>query len=489
MKKSEVTRKFITWLDSWLDQANVGDKLLSIKELSANYYISEKTIHTILHQYAIDKKVLRIQGKGTIKITDNYTIYQQVIKSPNRLKSVDSLSNLVRNLIYSGELKHGEALPTVKYLTRRFRVSSKTTVNTLKLLEKEGHVTKVGRSYWIGSLKNQIHPSGKKRVYLFIRNEEELSNIFRGSALGHAFRKMEDVLGSSGYLLQYAFLDSLEQLVKNWHESDEYPYGCIMYGLDHTDLDRIQEPLARIAALGKRRRMPLVIDWGGTADPRLPGGAFLFPRANIGTTVARTLARFLTAKKFGAAVFFMDFRNLYRNPTGIIAFYDFIRFRTELKHVAPGFAYRLAMLEMSAEEAARPLSAYVREDFLARPLDKYEPVPASAVAAEIRYHQGAAAAFDAYAECGCWVFQRDHHAKEALDWARARKKAVPRDLSIISLESDPAYYHHGFTRCEPDWEGAGYLMAHVVVGDIPIERTSKGFVRVRARVVEKLTSR
>jgi len=32
-------------------------------------------------------------------------------------------------------------------------------------------------------------------------------------------------------------------------------------------------------------------------------------------------------------------------------------------------------------------------------------------------------------------------------------------------------------------------MAHVIMGDIPIEKTSKGFMRTRARVVEKLTTK
>jgi hypothetical protein len=65
---------------------------------------------------------------------------------------------------------------------------------------------------------------------------------------------------------------------------------------------------------------------------------------------------------------------------------------------------------------------------------------------------------------------------------------VPAQLSLLSLDDDPDYHHLGLSRCELDWEGIGYLMAHAIIGDFQVPTTEEGVIRARARVVEKLTT-
>lgn len=67
--------------------------------------------------------------------------------------------------------------------------------------------------------------------------------------------------------------------------------------------------------------------------------------------------------------------------------------------------------------------------------------------------------------------------------------AVPKDISIISLEDDPRYYPMGITYCGPDFERIGYQMAHTIIGDIPVAKTTLGFVRTSAIVMERLSTR
>ena len=53
---------------------------------------------------------------------------------------------------------------------------------------------------------------------------------------------------------------------------------------------------------------------------------------------------------------------------------------------------------------------------------------------------------------------------------------------------DPSLYHHGISSCGPDWRGIGYLMAHALVGSVPVARTSKGYLSTRAAMVHRDTS-
>jgi DNA-binding LacI/PurR family transcriptional regulator len=88
-----------------------------------------------------------------------------------------------------------------------------------------------------------------------------------------------------------------------------------------------------------------------------------------------------------------------------------------------------------------------------------------------------------------WIFNQDQDAAAAVRWAQERRIEIPARVSVLTLENNPQNYELGISLCEPDWEHAGYLLAHAIIGDFPIEKTSKGFLRTRARVVTKLTTR
>ncbi|MBD3319933.1 MAG: hypothetical protein GF350_02440 [Chitinivibrionales bacterium] len=88
-----------------------------------------------------------------------------------------------------------------------------------------------------------------------------------------------------------------------------------------------------------------------------------------------------------------------------------------------------------------------------------------------------------------WMFTENRQAVIAQQWAIQRGIAISKLLSIISLENNPAFYHMCITSCIPDWDKIGYVMAHAVIGDIPIKKTSKGFIRANVKTIERLTTR
>lgn len=75
----------------------------------------------------------------------------------------------------------------------------------------------------------------------------------------------------------------------------------------------------------------------------------------------------------------------------------------------------------------------------------------------------------------------DHEAAEAIAWARRRRVAVPRRLPAPGLDDSPEYYGLGLSRCEVDWDRLEYVMAHRIIGDIPVVNDHEGFVPVATR--------
>jgi DNA-binding LacI/PurR family transcriptional regulator len=86
------------------------------------------------------------------------------------------------------------------------------------------------------------------------------------------------------------------------------------------------------------------------------------------------------------------------------------------------------------------------------------------------------------------IFQRDSEAAEALEWCRLHRKKVPDTIAIIGLNNNPRFFHLGITTCVPDWRSIGYLMAHTILRDIPVEKTTRGYIRTRVRMYERMTT-
>jgi hypothetical protein len=174
-------------------------------------------------------------------------------------------------------------------------------------------------------------------------------------------------------------------------------------------------------------------------------------------------------------------------------FWSAVKIRPELTHLSEGALLRIAVNPPPGQRTIDSYLANVRgritEQNQRGILSKYRDTPFESITRDVSFFDPARPAFHDYTDADIWVFTSHRQAAQALEWARGRKIEIPGQLSIVSLEDDPSYYHLGITYCTIDWETVGYLIAHVIIGDIPIERTSKGFIRVRAQVVERLTTR
>jgi DNA-binding LacI/PurR family transcriptional regulator len=79
-------------------------------------------------------------------------------------------------------------------------------------------------------------------------------------------------------------------------------------------------------------------------------------------------------------------------------------------------------------------------------------------------------------------------AADALGWLERQGIPVPDRVQVVAFDNDPDYHSLGITSCLPDWEGIGYLMAHALIRDFPVERTRLGYIRMRALLLERETT-
>ncbi len=66
-----------------------------------------------------------------------------IIRNTGETPIYDQITQQIKGLILSGELKEGEALPSMRSLARDLRISVITTKRAYEELEKEGFITTV----------------------------------------------------------------------------------------------------------------------------------------------------------------------------------------------------------------------------------------------------------------------------------------------------------------------------------------------------------
>ncbi len=103
---------------------------------------------------------------------DGMPIYEQIVRQ-------------IKAKIVGGELKEGEALPSMRLLAKELRISVITTKRAYEELEREGFIiSQTGRGSFVAPCNTELLREEQLR-----RVEEYLTNAVRAAKLGHLEKK------------------------------------------------------------------------------------------------------------------------------------------------------------------------------------------------------------------------------------------------------------------------------------------------------------
>lgn len=478
MRASE---KVAGWLEETLPALDPGKRLPPDHELARRLGVSVMTVRRTLGRYHREGRVERIWGRGTCKPAPLGTL-------PSSRTAAQSIADHLVALIQQGELRQGEALPSISVLSRQFRHAPATVITAYRQLQQQGHATKVGKSFFVGRFADLVRLNLHRPVYLFSPDKTDFAEVFESDTLHLAYRRAEQELMRHGFLLRCERLSRLSTLFRQWVAEQRLPYGLLFFRLDGPQTSRLESTLAKHWSWLKHAGIPLLVD---SVHPfaRANAGVHLLHRGTIVTAFARTLSRFLVAKRYHQIRFFFDAGEEFLGGKHALR-YAVLRLIGELagldERCQVKLVIRTARPEVSAEEFCASHFAFAAEEFLYHryPTRALQSLPDSLV---LTSDFGQVLGSQRHADI--WIFSRDEEAVAGLNWARQHRLSVPSRLSIIGMENTPRFYHCGLSHCGPDWETIGYLMGHSLIGDFAVERTSRGYVRTRAWVVERLTTR
>jgi DNA-binding transcriptional regulator YhcF (GntR family) len=453
-------------------------------ELGRAWGLSPRTIRRVMNDLKRAGKVTRIPGKGTFVpgIQPHRTI------PPPPRESAHRLADTLAEAISRGDLRRGDPLPQVKYIRLQYHVSEKTVMRAYQRLEAQRLVHKVGRRFWVGGFQPLISRSPSHEAYVVTPGREDFARVYTSGEMAPAYRRLERELRACGTCLRCLSYDELPKALSRWLERRSYPGGLVFW---HFAWDEYHSRLAPyLRPLFERgSRVPILIDLNHVSSlDRLPTGLKAISRGNFTTNQARATAEFVAGLYRPTVVMLMDGAQVRKVPR-----YGFLKYQKMVYTIEqyPAQTARVRQVVVSPDGELTPAGVIARvrgsePGYLQYLHDKYGQ--GRAPEESVTVVRGCSELVTEKPMNQVWLCATDALAAEALNVLDRSGVKVPRDVAVLTFENSPEYLHLGLSACAPDWDLVGYLMAHALIGDFPLHRTHRGFIRIECPVVERLTT-
>lgn len=472
------------YIESRMHLLQPGDAFPLESDLAQEFKVSERTVRRALASYRKDGRLAFIPGKGSfIPLPIRAPVQIQPSQEPSFL----SLFRMLQSAISKGEFKRGDPLPFAKFLCYQYKVAPVSVQKAFRMLEEKGLAVRGGKRYWVGHTPQLGVTNKLKEIFFFNLIHSDAATLFANDLTGPSYSKMEVELQAQGYKVVWETLEHFSRLKKQWQKSRHWPHGIVFSNAASTSIiesifrmvrdirNNLNDDGPRILVIGNHPQRPIRgFDW--------------FCPGHIVTSFSRLLARHLFEKHIKKAALFFD-ENIF--PAREII--TFSRMWTEAVELDPNFRFRVVVNPKTKGTAPQDmwnlLSQQIPASHLENLLSKYRKTPEKAMTDSLCMVGQFEDAYREHLDCGLWFFPRASEALHALHWCRRHRIKVPEQISIVTHENHPSILEAGISLCGPNFDGMGYLLAHALIGDIVLEKTSKGFVQAQSLFLHRLTTR
>lgn len=467
-----------------------GDIVPNDEMLAETHDVSIRTIRRVMAKLRSEGLVLRARGMPTqVPGGDVGSDDQEPASSADRLAK-----ELVRS-IHRGDIRTGDALPQIKELAARYRMSDKTILGAYRQLEHDGVVSKIGKRFWVGGLTPYTIRGLRHTVWIVTVTREEMAQVFPEDELGAAYQRMDLVLRDHGILVKVCDLPTLREMIPEWTQRRSYPVGLVFWRIyDNRAARLIGEAVRPLVERGRTLKVKVLLDLGKTECREvIPHKVSSISRGNINTSRSRAVARHLLEHRYDSVTILQpgfkpgaDYRRAYLRH---------LKIRLEiLSQAGPDLSIDHVALGTITDTDRNAIVNEImtsQEGYLQYLTKKYPAASkrsVSNVVERLRFVPSVDRLLSTNRSRTLWICTNERVAADALDVLEQGRVPVPTEVSIICLEHSPTYLHRGISYCAFDFNRAGYLMAHELIGDFPPERTRHGHIRIPTPVVHRGTS-
>ncbi|MBN1674856.1 MAG: GntR family transcriptional regulator [Kiritimatiellae bacterium] len=472
------------WLDEQIRDLPPGARVPSDRALARAFGLAKATVQKVLRPYRQQGRLVRCVGKGTFTAGAS-----RAPDFPRAHSSAQSVEMALAELISSGALRAGAPLPAVKELCLRFGVSRPSVVKGLDRLVARRLAVRIGRNAFAGPDFETVLGGGRRGAFhFFMHGAPDFSRIYRTDFLAPAFRAMERILLTYGGVIHYQSADELPRLSGEWRRAKRVPLGLLFLQAETRRMLELSPFVTPLIGRRRGKKVSVVIDLRGGPFTAMREWGEVVSRGHINTIASRTLADFVGGHGGSRVRFFLDAAKPVWDDRGPA--WPIVKLRAELHALSRPVDVRFFVIGKTGVAGFDTLIGRLDEaSAIEARLSKHRPFTLDRLRREVHFARALDGLLARHRDADLWIFSSARSAERGLAFARARGIRVPADLSILCLEDDPGTYHLGIAYCGPDFERIGYLLAHGLLGDIPITRSRQGLVTAGAVLLHKQTAR
>ncbi|MBD3241656.1 MAG: GntR family transcriptional regulator [Chitinivibrionales bacterium] len=477
---ADSTHALTAWLDEQARSLPPGSRLRPIRSLCREFHLSSKTVARCVASFTRAGKLVSVPGSGIFVPP----LVPDPVPGAAAERSHKAFAKRLRGLIAEGFYRHGDVLPSVKRLSFEYRLSPATVITALNELEAANLVTRVGKRSYVGEFSAPLRESQRKEVAIVRNDRTAFGRLYVQGRHAAMYRKCDSELLKYGCAPLYVSSEAFTDCCRRWLRSGRPPFGIVFPEYEEDDFDRVTAPLERL--LTRYRASPPVHVVVGKMPRTVLPGMEVIHVGNMATRVAREIVSVAQRSRVRACTVFLDATRKSPNNMG-----DFVKILPVLRERRCPITFRMVIRinprrrRHQLKRLVYPFTAAQRSLYRSI-LGKYEPIDLDETLSRIRYCERFEPEFARHAD-GLWVFGDDESAVAALSFCRDRRIAVPGRLKILGTENDPAFFEHSISCCSVDYDATGYLLAHAIVKDIPVAKTTKGFIRPPVLFMQRST--
>ncbi len=477
---------FSQWVEKTIGDPSAPERLPTISHLSRRFGISSSSVRRVLKQHIDEGRLTPMPGRGTFVTARTRQTAQPVIQPA--VTSAHSVADAIAEDIAAGKLKHGDPLPAVKVVCNQFKTAHRNVTRAYRILQQKGLVRRVGRNFWVGGMQSIRTFGVRKTIACFNFADSGPSDLTAGASIRHAFTAMEHELHNHHLRISFQDPHKIDLFLRpDTLAKNDYP-GIIVSGITEARFTALHPRLVALdpalARSGKR-----LLFCGTHPQERLPKRIHYFCHGTVITNAVRTAADYCFSRGF------QDIVLLFREKLeGISNVRFLVRFISESLMRNP--RVRISFLIQPRDDTRSPERLFKQTasyrtsghfEYLEGLLSKYAPMSMNDLYKLVTMDGSMEKLLEHAPKGAVWLCGDAATARWCISWCRSRRMPVPSAAAILCFDEDPSLAVDGIASCVPDWHTIGYLMAHALIGDIPIKRSRKGFLQTPAVLCERGT--
>ncbi len=294
---------------------------------------------------------------------------------------------------------------------------------------------------------------------------------------------------STGYTPQFSHIDKFPHDLKTQSLQGIFPSGQLFLNANETNTARILTKIKNSPEPSIQCHIPTIIETNFPLDVKAFPKTLLFNAGQTFTTLARRIAQYSLEHLFTEVIFLYEEK--LRDQTFFIAIQ---KIGVELQRISANIPFKTGLLLQGKSLKKEAFFRYFED-----PKRKKHLQSVMGTEKEKHWDQMVNDTFVLSTPKSLFPDLKGKSLIVCMHWETALQcqQLIPKQhpkktgsltsatVSVISLVEHASLAEAGISSCSLSQENIGYSLAHALINDVPLQKSTKGYLRIRPELIRR----